>query len=81
MCGEAFARQLESVSPTEGDVVTGQAFAVLLVLIGLAAAGCLVLAARSSRWRRPALGGAVILSLAAIESCAIYLDAREVLTP
>ena len=61
--------------------MSGRTFSVLLILIGLAAAGCLMLAARSSRWRPFAYGGAVILTLAAIEACAIYLDTREILTP
>jgi hypothetical protein len=61
--------------------VSGQAFAAVLTLTGLAAIGCFVLAARSSRWRRVALGGAVILAFAALEAGAIYLDVRDLLTP
>ncbi|MGZ4589589.1 MAG: hypothetical protein ACXV4A_00215 [Actinomycetes bacterium] len=61
--------------------MSGRAFTVVLISIGLAAAGCLALAARNPRWRGAALGGAAILSFAAIEACAIYLDVNDMLTP
>ncbi len=56
-------------------------FAVTLVLIGVAVAGCLVFAGRSARWRGAALGGAVLLSFAVMEASAIYLDVHNVLEP
>ena len=54
---------------------------MVLILVGVAAAGCVVLARRNARWRGAALGGAVILSFAAIEASAIYLDVHNVLEP
>jgi hypothetical protein len=54
---------------------------MVLILIGVAAAGCVVFARRNARWRGAALGGAVILSSAAIEASAIYLDVHNVLEP
>lgn len=54
---------------------------VALILIGSAAAGSLLVAGRTARWRRAALGGAVILSLAVMEASAIYLDVHNVLEP
>lgn len=63
------------------DAVSEWAFAVVLTLIGVAAAGCLMFARRNPRWRGAALGGAVVLSFAAIEACAIYLDVHDVLEP
>jgi hypothetical protein len=56
-------------------------FAVALVMIGVAAAGCLVFAGRTARWRGAALGGAVVLSFAVMEASAIYLDVHNVLEP
>ena len=56
-------------------------FAVTLVLIGVAAAGCLVFAGRTARWRGAALGGAVLLLFAVMEASAIYLDVHNVLEP
>ena len=56
-------------------------FTVTLLLIGVAAAGCLVLAGRSARWRGAAIGGAVLLSFAVMEASAIYLDVHNVLEP
>jgi hypothetical protein len=61
--------------------VSAKEFAVALLLIGVAAAGCLALAGRTSRWRRAALGGAIILSFAVMEASAIYLDVHNVLEP
>jgi hypothetical protein len=61
--------------------VSAWAFAVTLIVVGVAAAGCLVLARRNARWRRAALGGVVILSFAAMEASAIYLDVHNVLEP
>lgn len=57
------------------------AFIIVLMLVGVAAAGCVVLARRNVRWRGAALGGAVILSFAALEASAIYLDVHNVLEP
>jgi hypothetical protein len=54
---------------------------MVLILVGVAAAGCVVLARRNARWRGAALGGAVFLSFAAIEASAIYLDVHNVLEP
>lgn len=56
-------------------------FAVALVPVGVAAAVCVVLAGRTARWRRAALGGAVLLSFAVMEASAIYLDVHDVLEP
>ena len=56
-------------------------FVVALSLIGVAAAGCLVYAGRTARWRGAALGGAVLLSFAVMEASAIYLDVHNVLEP
>jgi type IV secretory pathway VirB2 component (pilin) len=61
--------------------VSAWVFAVTLVLIGIAAAGCLVLAGRTARWRGAALGGAVLLLFAVMEASAIYLDVHDVLEP
>jgi cytochrome c biogenesis protein CcdA len=61
--------------------VSALTFATVLVLIGLSAAGCLEFARRNARWRRAAVGGAMILSIAALEACAIYLDVHDVLEP
>ena len=57
------------------------AFIIVLILVGVAAAGCVVLARRNPRWRGAALGGAVILSFAVMEASAIYLDVHNVLEP
>ena len=57
------------------------AFIIVLILVGVAAAGCVALARRNVRWRGAALGGAVILSFAALEASAIYLDVHNVLEP
>ena len=57
------------------------AFIIVLILVGVAAAGCVVLARRKPRWRGAALGGAVILSFAVMEASAIYLDVHNVLEP
>ncbi len=56
-------------------------FTVTLLLIGVAAAGCLVLAGRSARWRGAAIGGAVLLSFAVLEASALSLDVHNVLEP
>jgi hypothetical protein len=56
-------------------------FTVVLLLIGVAAAGCLMFAGRTARWRGAALGGAVLLSFALMEASAIYLDVHNVLEP
>ena len=56
-------------------------FILALVLIGVAAAGCLMLAGRTARWRRAALGGGVLLSFALMEASAVYLDLHNVLEP
>ena len=56
-------------------------FTVTLLLIGVAAAGCLVLRGATARWRGAALGGAVLLSFAVMEASAIYLDVHNVLEP
>jgi hypothetical protein len=61
--------------------VSAWAFIIVLMLVGVAAAGCVVLARRNARWRGAALGGAVFLSFAAIEASAIYLDVHNVLEP
>ena len=71
----------ESIWTRARDAVSAWAFVMVLVLIGVAAVGCLVIARRNVRWRRAALGGVVILSFAAIEACAIYLDLNNVLEP
>ena len=57
------------------------AFAALLIVAGVAGAGSLSLAARSTRWRRTAIVAAIISLLAAIEVCAIFLDVNDVLEP
>ena len=57
------------------------AFIIVLILVGVAAAACVVLARRNPRWRGAALGGAVILSFAVMEASAIYLDVHNVLEP
>ena len=56
-------------------------FAITLLLIGVAAAGCLVFAGRTARWRGAALGGGVLLLFAVMEASAIYLDVHNVLEP
>ncbi len=61
--------------------MTAWAFIIVLTLVGVAAAGCVVLASRNARWRGAALGGAVLLSFAAIEASAIYMDVHNVLEP
>lgn len=74
---------MESESARTGarDAVSAWVFAVALVLAGVAAAVCVVLAGRTARWRRAALGGAVLLSFAVMEASAIYLDVHDVLEP
>ena len=57
------------------------AFIIVLILVGVAAAACVLLARRNPRWRGAALGGAVLLSFAAMEASAIYLDVHNVLEP
>jgi hypothetical protein len=76
-------QSLESESAWTGarDAVSGWAFIMVLILVGVAASGCVVLARRNARWRRAALGGAVLLSFAAMEASAIYLDVHNVLEP
>jgi len=61
--------------------VSAWGFVVALSLIGVAAAGCLVYAGRTARWRGAALGGAGLLAFAVMEASAIYLDVHNVLEP
>jgi hypothetical protein len=61
--------------------VNAWAFIIVLILVGVAAAGCVVFARHNARWRGAALGGAVIMSFAVIEASAIYLDVHNVLEP